>query len=104
MSSPDNLSKVDRLRARDGGLCWLCLKPIDFKAEPNSARAPSLEHLIPQCRGGTGTMDNLVLTHPPCNKRLADLPLVEKVRMREGRQRELWTADMRKRVAALLIG
>lgn len=97
-------NKAELIRARDGGLCWLCQKPIDFKAEPNSARAPSVEHLIPQCRGGPGTMDNLVLTHPPCNKLLGDLPLVDKIGMREGRLQERWVADMRKRVAALLIG
>jgi len=39
MSGPDNISKLDRLRARDGGNCWLCGAPIDFEAEPNSAKA-----------------------------------------------------------------
>ena len=103
MSGPDNLSKTERLRARDGGRCWLCDGPIDFKAEPNSARAPSLEHLIAQCRGGPSTIDNLVLCHPPCNRKLGDIPLVEKVKMREALREEAWKAAMRKRIGKLLV-
>jgi 5-methylcytosine-specific restriction endonuclease McrA len=95
---------VEVLRKRDGGRCWLCDRPIDFKSEPNSARAPSLEHLIPQSREGPDTPDNLVLCHPPCNRELGDLPLVEKIKMREKRKEEAWKAAMRKRIGNLLLG
>jgi hypothetical protein len=63
-----------------------------------------LEHLIPQCREGPGTLDNLVLCHPPCNRELGDLPLFEKVKMREKRKEEIWMAAMRKRIGKLLVG
>jgi 5-methylcytosine-specific restriction endonuclease McrA len=95
---------VEQLRKRDGGRCWLCDRPIDFKAEPNSARAPSLEHLIPQSREGPHTLDNLVLCHPPCNRDLRDLPVAEKVKLREMRKVEVWKAAMRKQIAKVLLG
>lgn len=90
MSAPDNLSKVDRLRARDGDLCWLCGKHMDFSAKPNSSSAWSVEHLIPVCRGGPGTLENLVLCHPPCNRILKDRPLKDKIKLRERRRRKIW--------------
>lgn len=95
---------VEALRKRDGGRCWLCDKPINFKAEPNSARAPSVEHLIPQSREGPGTLDNLVLCHPPCNRELGDRPLTEKIKMREKWKEEAWKAAMRKQIGKLLLG
>ena len=95
MSGPENLSKIDRLRARDGDHCWLCLKPMDFAARPNSSKAWSIEHLIPTCRGGPGTLENLVLCHPPCNRILRDRPLKDKIKLRERRQRKMWIAALR---------
>jgi 5-methylcytosine-specific restriction endonuclease McrA len=108
MSGPVNISKVERLRARDGGRCWLCEKPINFKAEPNSERAPSIEHLIPKCRDGSNEMENLVLCHPPCNGRLDNLPLVEKIKLRDQlrdeARRKKWLTDLRKRILPHLAG
>ena len=103
MSGPENISKVQRLRSRDGGKCWLCGGPMDFKAEGNSARSATIEHLIPQCRNGPDTIDNLVLCHPACNGELGDLPLVEKIAMRETRREDAWKAAMRKQIGKLLI-
>jgi len=94
MSGPDTVSKVDRLRARDGDLCWLCCKHIDFSAKPNSAKAWSVEHLIPRSKGGPGILENLVLCHPPCNRILKDRALKEKIKLRERRQRKLWKAAL----------
>jgi hypothetical protein len=48
-------------------------------------------------------MDKLVLCHPPCNRLLKDLLLVEKIKMREKRCHERWKAEMRKRIAEKLI-
>jgi 5-methylcytosine-specific restriction endonuclease McrA len=95
---------VELLRNRDGGRCWLCGAPIDFKAEPNSARAPSLEHLIARSRGGPDTMDNLVLCHPPCNRELGDVPLAEKIKAREVWKEAAWKAALSKRLGKLLLG
>ena|SRR5436190_11374430 len=95
MSGPENISKVDRLRARDGVKCWLCDEPIDFDAVPNSKKAPTFEHLIAQSRGGPTTVENLVLCHPGCNRQLGDRPLVDKIKMRERRRRKIWIAALR---------
>lgn len=95
MSGPANISKIERLRARDGDHCWLCNRRIDFQAVPNSAWAWSVEHLIPACRGGPSTLENLVLCHPPCNRQLGDRPLSDKIRLRERRRRKLWLASLR---------
>ena len=94
MAGPANISKVERLRARDGDLCWLCGKHMDFDAKPNSPKAWSVEHLIPVCRCGPGTLENLVLCHPPCNRVLGDRPLKDKIKLRERRQRKAWIAAL----------
>lgn len=95
MTAPPNISKIERLRARDGDLCWLCNKHIDFKAEPNSAKAWSLEHLVATVHGGPNALANMVLCHPPCNRVLGERPLKDKIRLRERRQRKLWLAQVR---------
>ena len=92
MSGPVNISKVDRLRLRDGGRCWLCDDPIDFKAKPNSTKSATIEHLLCQSAGGTDIMDNLVLCHPRCNRILANRPIAEKVKLRDRRLRKRWKA------------
>lgn len=94
MSGPENINKADRLQLRDGDLCWLCDEPIDFDAVPNSKKALTFEHLIAQSRGGQGTLDNLVLCHPGCNKHLGDRPLVDKIRMRDRRRKKRWIASL----------
>jgi 5-methylcytosine-specific restriction endonuclease McrA len=95
VSGPENISKVERLRARDGDLCWLCNKPMDFDATPNSSKAWSIEHLICRSFGGPEFVENLVLCHPPCNRILGCRPLKDKIRLRERRRRKLWIAALR---------
>nr|WP_294170414.1 HNH endonuclease [uncultured Sphingomonas sp.] len=82
MNAPANLSKVGQLRLRDGEVCWLCGGKLDFAAPPGSRKAPTLEHLVAKANGGGNGLDNLVLTHPGCNKHLADKPRQEKLRIR----------------------
>lgn len=64
-----------RLLARDGDLCWFCGKAMP---ETDQTR----EHLIPQCVGGSDSLENLVLTHQKCNLKLADKPVPQKIEMR----------------------
>lgn len=96
--------QVEALRKRDGGRCWLCGGPMNFKAEQPSPKAPTIEHLIAKSRLGPNTIDNLVLCHQPCNLELGDLPLVDKIKKREARREDAWKAAMRKRIGELLIG
>ena len=97
MNAPAKPNKVDLLRVRDGHRCWLCHEPIQFDATPNSAKAPSVEHLIPQSRDGPEILENLVLCHPGCNRILRDRPLQDKIKLRERRRRKTWIASLRSR-------
>ena len=90
------LSKIDRLRARDGDGCWLCGGPLDFEAPPNTKSAPTKEHLQPLSAGGTGALDNLVLCHPGCNRQLGDRSRTDKERMRARRIAKAARATMPK--------
>lgn len=81
MNAP-TLSKVEQIRARDGDACWLCTLPFNFSAVPNSKKAPTVEHLVAKSLGGGSELTNLVLTHPHCNRQLADKPLAKKLEIR----------------------
>lgn len=102
MTAPANIGKIMRLRARDGDQCWLCGEPIDFNAKPNTEKAWSMEHLLSKAHGGSGKLENLVLCHPPCNFKLASLPLVEKVEIREKLRREAWLAALQSQLMKVL--
>ena len=104
MSGPDNINKIDRLRARDGDNCWLCGQLIDFNAEPNSPKAWSVEHLLSKDHDGPGRIENLALCHPPCNRTLGNRPLVKKIEMREKRRRKAWLASIRGQIKKVLGG
>ena len=80
----------------------MCDRPMNFTAERNSDLAPSREHMIAESRDGPDMLDNLVLCHTVCNRELKDLPLVEKIRMREGRREQAWKSAMRKKIAKLV--
>lgn len=102
MAGPVNLKKIKQLRERDGDGCWLCGESIDFDAEPNSAKAWSLEHLLSKAHGGPAKLENLVLCHPPCNRQLAARPLVEKVEVRERMRRKAWLATLQSQLMKVL--
>lgn len=82
MNAPPSLSKVEQVRARDGDGCWLCTRPLDFTAVPNSKNAPTIEHLLAKSLGGGDQLANLVLCHKACNLHLADRPVAKKEEMR----------------------
>ena len=90
MAKTKNRKRADALLERDGDLCWLCDRKIDFNAEPNTDPAWSVEHLLALKYNGPDDLENLVLCHPPCNRELRDLTLREKIAKRERRLREQW--------------
>jgi len=98
MNAPPKLSKIDQLRARDGDNCWLCDRALDFDAEPNSKKAPTLEHLLAVSLGGKGGLDNLVLCHPSCNVHLGARPEAAKRKMRKN-----WIAARAKQAVAVKV-
>lgn len=95
MNAPASLTKIEQIRARDGDGCWLCARPLDFAAVPNSKNAPTLEHLVAKSLGGGNELANLVLCHPGCNLHLADKPLAKKQEIRAK-----WQANAAKVAAA----
>ena len=56
---------------RDGWVCQLCGDPIDFDASAHADRA-SLDHIVPQSRGGSHDPSNLRMAHVGCNARRRD--------------------------------
>lgn len=59
-----------KVYARDGGVCYLCLRPVAFKDM-------NLEHVIPLCRGGEHSYANVKTAHGPCNSKKGSRTLEE---------------------------
>jgi hypothetical protein len=74
--TPPNGKTMHQMRLiyyrRQGGLCWLCSEPIDLFQPVHTYGAPSWEHIIPRCIGGSNTWVNVVMTHNECNKARRD--------------------------------
>src|SRR5215470_4969565 len=60
MAVSEALSRA--VRSRANGRCQYCLMH-----ESLQGATFHVEHIIPQCKGGRSTMDNLVLACPGCN-------------------------------------
>lgn len=63
-----------KLMARDGDGCWFCATPLRHDI--------TIEHLVPQSRGGGNDLANLVLAHSKCNQAAANLSISEKAELR----------------------
>ena len=71
-----NAGRIKALYARDGDLCFYCSNTVD-RADA------SVEHVLSICHGGSNKLENLVLAHIDCNKRADDMPVVDKIRLRD---------------------
>ena len=49
--------------------CWLCGEWVDQTLKGTTARAKSIDHVVPQALGGSHDRDNLRLAHCSCNCR-----------------------------------
>lgn len=58
---------LQRLYIRDKGECYLCGKHLVLNEDYNRLDAPTIEHVIPICKGGTNTWDNVKLACRKCN-------------------------------------
>lgn len=56
-----------RLYKRDHGICYLCGKHLYLTDDYNRKSAPTIEHVIPICKGGTNSWDNVRLACRDCN-------------------------------------
>lgn len=52
---------------RDAWICQLCNGPLDRSADPNDNLFPSIDHVVPQSKGGGHEPDNLRAAHRWCN-------------------------------------
>ena len=63
----------DQLISRDGNKCF-------YSGIEMTREQATIEHLIPLSKGGKNNLDNLVLCLKEENNKLANLPLVEKIK------------------------
>lgn len=63
---------IQAIRARDGGYCFFCLKPVTVEDE-------SEEHLVPITAGGPNHIANKFLAHKVCNGEAGHLSAPEKI-------------------------
>jgi 5-methylcytosine-specific restriction endonuclease McrA len=60
---------------RNNWICQLCLEPVDRRLKVTHPHGPTIDHIIPQSRGGTSVSTNLQLAHAICNHVRGDLPM-----------------------------
>lgn len=73
----------EALRRRDGDVCFVCSNPIDFSLPTSHPEGQSVEHVVPQLRGGSGEPSNLALSHRVCNETRGALMIAEIKRLRK---------------------
>jgi 5-methylcytosine-specific restriction endonuclease McrA len=88
------------LRERDGDKCWRCRREMRFDLPRGHDLAPTIEHILPKSKGGTGELRNLCLCHGRCNRIMADATPEVKERMRVKAEAELLSKRPRKKKAA----
>ena len=91
--------RFDALRERDGDTCWRCRRSMRFDLPPGHDLAPTIEHLQPKSKGGTGDLGNLCLCHGRCNRLMADATPEVKERMRLKNEAELFAKARKTRAA-----
>ena len=64
---PDLSISLTKLYMRDGGVCQLCGKEIDFDCDCNSDDYPSIDHIVPIAHGGVHEWSNVQLACRGCN-------------------------------------
>jgi len=52
---------------RDAWTCQLCSEPLQPDSDPQSDWYPSLDHIVPQSKGGSHSAENLRAAHRWCN-------------------------------------
>jgi 5-methylcytosine-specific restriction endonuclease McrA len=55
-----------------GWTCWICREQINPRLRKPSLWAATVDHIIPLCKGGTHTWDNVAPAHATCNFSKAD--------------------------------
>ena len=63
----DNGITLSKLVKRDKGICYICGKKVNMKADSNSDWYGSIDHVKAIANGGNHTWDNVKLAHRYCN-------------------------------------
>lgn len=58
-----------------GSTCHLCQEPIDLSLSFPHPLSLTADHLVPQARGGSHSLENLRPAHLTCNSSRQDTPL-----------------------------
>jgi len=65
---------LHKLYERDNGICWICGLMCNYGDYVRTDKAfiagnmyPSIDHIIPRCRGGEHSWTNIKLAHRKCN-------------------------------------
>lgn len=66
-TSDSSTITLEKLFARDEGICWICGGRCDKDADSNDNMYPSVDHVIPISHGGKDSWDNVKLAHRLCN-------------------------------------
>lgn len=69
---PSDLVTVTELMRDQDFLCYLCNTPIDPACKYPHPMCPSIDHVIPLAKGGTGLRENLRAAHMGCNSAKRD--------------------------------
>jgi hypothetical protein len=72
-SLPDDVAiwrrtEIAAAAERSGGLCMLCGEPVDLTVQSGRSQ-PTLDHILPQSKGGGHERENLQLAHRGCNSK-----------------------------------
>lgn len=63
----DKSITLAKVYKRDRGVCYICGKHLILNDDYNRLDAPTIEHVVPICRGGTHTWGNVRLACRACN-------------------------------------
>lgn len=63
----DKSITLAKVYKRDHGVCYICGKHLILNDDYNRSGAPTIEHVVPICKGGTHTWDNVRLACRACN-------------------------------------
>lgn len=64
---PDLSITLTKVYMRDGGICQICGKEINFDCDSNSDDYPSIDHIVPLAKGGLHKWNNVQLACRGCN-------------------------------------
>lgn len=63
----DKSITLAKVYKRNHGVCYICGKHLILNDDYNRLDAPTIEHVVPICKGGTHTWDNVRLACRACN-------------------------------------